>query len=546
MKAKTRSKNDFSSDAGSNLLDRRGFIKSSALGLGTIAAWNVLPAGAMNVFMQEAGPLWAQNPLYKKEKLNIQFVISSVIHESNALGPCRGGTREMNTQEKEYQRHMDNFAWRKQQLKSLSFPREANILEPVDFQLWVREKNVEFDFPESEFAKLEEKVDQVDLFIVLDGFTGDVAVKLAQRYKKPVATVAYSRDRKFYDRPFSGWLVDMAAALRQRGLEGYVALDWKDMNRIISLLWIKKAFDRTKLLIFTDRFGKAPFGMESVIYDFDALKSMYGMEYHHASNQDLGNEIERIRGDESELNQARQITKDLMNIASAVHMPEKHLLNSIIAYRAARNLMDRFGCNAYTIECREICPLELADKYKFTPCITHSLLKDNGFPSACQTDVNALLAMMAFMYTSKKSTYMGNPEYDVKSNILTLWHDVPGIMMNGFNHDPQPFEIRNFTSEGWGASLKYNFKRDAGKVVTLGRFNAPGTKMFLTKGEIADGFGMHGSGCTLGVDMEVKDARDIFEKLKDFGSHLVMVYGDYTQEINDLSEVLGFEVVSSM
>ncbi|MFC2099010.1 hypothetical protein ACFLSP_04615, partial [Bacteroidota bacterium] len=342
-----------------------------------------------------------------------------------------------------------------------------------------------------------------------------------------------------------GWLVDMTAATRHWDLESYLSLDWEDMNRIISLLWVKKAFAHTRLLIFTDRFGKPPYGMESVIYDFESLNNMYGIEYHHASNQTLGSEIERINGDQSELEKAQKITDFLRNKATKIQMTEQYLLKSVIAYKAVRNLMSQYDCNAFTIECREICPLEMADKYKFTPCMIHSLLKDNGYPSVCQTDVHALLAMMALMYVSKKSAYFGNPAFDVENNLLTVLHDVPGLKMKGFDQDPLPFEIMNFANDGWGATLRYDFKRDAGTVVTLGRFNPAGTSMFLTKGEIIDGFGMDSISCSFGVDIVVKDARDIFEKLQDFGSHLAMVYGDYTKEIKDLSEVLGFKIVAS-
>jgi hypothetical protein len=32
-------------------------------------------------------------------------------------------------------------------------------------------------------------------------------------------------------------------------------------------------------------------------------------------------------------------------------------------------------------------------------------------------------------------------------------------------------------------------------------------------------------------------------KLREFGSHLAMVYGDHPGEINELADMLGFEVV---
>jgi hypothetical protein len=527
------------------ITSRRSFIRSSALSIASFAAWNALPVAAMQFLKIKTNAFPSINPLFH-HKLKILFVIGGSIHDSDTPGPCRSGSREYLTPEFEEQMHEYNFEQRKKQISAWTFPEEVELLEPVDFKMMVRKKNVHFEFPESEFTKVEKSKDEADLFIVLDGFAGDICVRLGQRFNKPVATISQSANSIYSHRTWGGWLVDMTAATRELDLESYLALDWSDLNRILSLLWIKKAFAHTKLLIFTDRFGEPPFGLESVLYDFTSLNDKYGMSYHHLSNQSLGNEIERITRNADEMAEVQKITRYMIDQATRNHMSENYLMNSMIAYKAVRNLMDQYGCNAFTIECREICPLELADQYKFTPCMIHSMLKDQGFPSVCQTDVNALLAMMALMYASKKSSYMGNPAFDVRNNLLTVLHDVPGSRMRGLAQDPLPFEIRNFTDEGWGATMRYDFGRDAGTVATLGRFNASGTRMFITRGKILRGFGMNQNGCSLGVDIQVRNARDIFEKLKDFGSHLAVVYGDYTEEMADLGDVLGFELISSV
>ncbi len=534
-----------STNYSSNPVNRRSFLKKSAMGFGSLASLSVLPGVSRDLLSGPSSPLYSLNPLYHK-KLKVLFVIGGAVHESDTPGPCRPGAREDLSPVAEENFHKTNIAERKKQIKKWSFPDVAEILEPVDFKMFIPPKSVEFEFPESEFGKIETQLKEVDLFIVLDGLTGDICIELGKRYNKPVATIVQSEGSLFNYPGWGGWLVDMTAGTRERGIESYLAYNWDEMNRIITQLWIKKAFAETRLLIFTDRFGKSPFGMESVMYDFDSLNEMYGMSFYHATNQALADEIERIAGDPSAMKEAGRTTGYLVDHASAVHMSRQHIKNSVIAYQAVRNLMDRHDCNAFTIECREICPLEIADRFKFTPCLTHTLLKDNGYPSVCQSDVNALLAMMALMYVSRKSAYLGNPAFDPDKNILTLVHDVPGLKMKGLNEAPLPYEIRNFVHEGWGATIRYDFNRDTGSQVTLGRFNPPGNKMFLTKGHIVNGFGMDPIGCALGLDIEVKDARDIFEKMKDYGSHLVMVYGDYTNEIIELSATLGFEVESSI
>ena len=66
---------------------------------------------------------------------------------------------------------------------------------------------------------------------------------------------------------------------------------------------------------------------------------------------------------------------------------------------------------------------------------------------------------------------MGNPIFDAKNNILSIFHDVPGLKMKGFDSPSLPYELRNFTVAGWGVTFRYDFNRDKGQVVTIARAN---------------------------------------------------------------------------
>jgi hypothetical protein len=502
-------------------LSRRDFMGISSLGLiGTL-----MPADFLSALTEEA----EMNPLFDTQ-LGIKFVLGGMAHETAHEGPCRIGRLEDLT----YQAEMDGldrqFSQFVNELNNRKFPKEARILPPVDFRMLVKEKDTDFKFPEKYFAQIKKDIPNTDLIVVLRGFASDIALRLAERFHKPVATIG------------NDWVVDVPATLRYRGHEGHIALDWEDFDRLIRLLWVRKAFSLTRLLIVTDRLGEAPFGLASAIYDFDQLNKLYGMQHHQVSNKDLTKEMDSIKGGRSGQEDAERLAKRLMANAQAVHMSEQHVVNSVNFYLAVRSLMNKYGCNAFTIECREICPLEIAAKYHFTPCMTQSLLKDAGFPSVCQTDINALIPMMALSYLGKRSVYMGNPVFDARNNILTIFHDVPGLKMKGFDSAPLPYELRNFTVGGWGVTFRYDFNKDKGQVVTIARANPGQTKILITKGEILDGFGFDKIGCTLGVRMRVPNTLELFRNAADYGGHLVMAYGDYGEAMEDLSGVMGFGV----
>ena len=92
-------------------------------------------------------------------------------------------------------------------------------------------------------------------------------------------------------------------------------------------------------------------------------------------------------------------------------------------------------------------------------------------------------------------------------------------------------------------NVRYNFSRDRGKIVTLARFDPSAEKILVIKGKILKSVDFDETGCSLGVEIKVKDAIEYFHKSADFGHHLAMVYGNYTEEIKKLSKIMDFEVV---
>ena len=208
--------------------------------------------------------------------------------------------------------------------------------------------------------------------------------------------------------------------------------------------------------------------------------------------------------------------------------------------------MKEYGCNAFSMPCYEICEEKIPAERKFVPCLAHSLLKDEGFPSVCEGDINMLPAMMLLMYTARKSAPMGNPfVVDKKENVYALHHDVPGLKMKGFDEPDLPYEIRNFTVEGWGATIRYNFSLDKGEAVTIATFNSTFTELLVVRGEIAGCSGFDKVGCILMAHVKVPDVVNFFHKAHNFNHHHAMVYGDYTQELTELGKMTGFKVVEA-
>jgi hypothetical protein len=84
------------------------------------------------------------------------------------------------------------------------------------------------------------------------------------------------------------------------------------------------------------------------------------------------------------------------------------------------------------------------------------------------------------------------------------------------------------------------------KKVTVARLNPTATKMLLLKGRLvgASGWDHDKLGCSVEAlikPAETGDAERFARKQENYGNHLVWVYGDYTDEMQRLCDLLGME-----
>jgi hypothetical protein len=478
-------------------------------------------------------------------------VYIALIHSDVWEGPCRASAGGGTEQERADARK--NFEAFSERLKD-NVSKDIELLEPVYIEYME-----DFLIRPEELAKLEPDRNRTDIYIVSGRMPNYTSSIVAEAFKKPVLILG-------------GYFtaVDAVASLNTSGFEGHTVFDIKDINRLFSLLRTRKVFQQTKILIVTDR-GLPPIPVHSCM-DVDVIKDKFGIYSHFVSYREFANEMDRVLANRELGGKADDRAAQLIENAEETHIDRQYVRRSFEFYYAVKNLMRKYGCNAFTVECFEFCASRLAEKYKITPCLVHTLLKDEGIASACEADLNALLSMRLLMSVSNKSSFMGNPMHTSKDQIA-LNHSVPGIKMNGYDKPDLPYDLRHFVESGWGTKAMIDFTRLGEKTVTLARFDPLGKKIFLETGEIVDCTGYRKGvlsatrkreemspalvksllasheanliGCSLTAHIKVADAEASMRTLCKFGSHLTMVYGDYTQEIRDLADMLSLEVVSA-
>ncbi len=344
--------------------------------------------------------------------------------------------------------------------------------------------------------------------------------------------------------------LDAAAHLRARGFEGYAPLDYDETNNLINLLRTRKVFKETNILLITNNPMPA-YSELSSIWDFDDLARRFGIGIKIINYEKLAIEMERGMADRKERERAEDLTARIIKNAMGIYLDKKYVYSSVQFYYCIKNLMDQHNCNAFTIECWEFCTSRLPEKWKIVPCLTHTLLKDEGYTSACQADINALLSIRLLQTMSNKSTFMGNNFVDMDSMLVKTGHSVPGLKMNGYDKPNLPYTLRHFCESGWGAKVMVNFSDNLEKTVTLLNIDPSATKIMVARAEIAKTIGFDEStdrsliGCSLQAWLKFPDPRAYMHKQVDFGTHVIMAFGDYVEEFKQLGEILGMEVVDA-
>ena len=392
---------------------------------------------------------------------------------------------------------------------------------------------------------------EADLFLFDGVFHQFPGSEISTRFKVPVGLIGCCAS------------TDGVAALRAKGLPAYGYIDHLHAAKQMKYLRVKKAMRETNVLVVlkNDIVSK---GVLSTITNLQQFTMDQGVRFTFINAEDMFAEVKRNSAEREA--EAQKITDGLISNAEEVHMQRDALVKSARFYLAVKDLLDQYECNAFTLPCFEICATKVLNDEQYTFCLAHSLLKEEGIPSACEADINVLMAINVMINLTRKAPHMGNthplaheektdqsipsglsliPEVVGRKNIVSTWHAVPTRKMKGIDGDMMPYTIQSFTNGGWGATLRYDYNRDKGEIITLLRFHPNGKSMFAVRGKIVAGAGIDEIGCQTGLYWEVENVNDFFKKELIYGHHYAWVYGDYIEDLKELGDVLNLEVVTA-
>jgi len=500
-------------------MDRRQFLE------GTVAVSAAI--GGAKLARSASGAESAAKPLPNSPrdvKINIKPLYAAMVHSGVWVGPCR--PRKTRTPEQERAAHKKSFPSVIEKLKR-TLGSAAKVLEPIYY-----ETDDYFDVrggPDGLFATLDNEKEEVDLYLQFGAVGRCFAGLMGERYKKPVAI------------PYTASGRELSAYLRGKKLEGYTPINPDELTRLVALLRARKVFRQTNILEIINRPKKIPRRLPNAITDYEYLEKKFGIRVQQVDFAELADEMRRVRETKAIVERTQKLADALIKNALDSNIKRDYVVSDVEFYHAVTNLMEKHDCNAFSIDCYEICASRLSEKWKTVPCLTHSLLKDEGFPSACEGDTNALLMMALLMALTNKAAYMGNLHFH-NEQLFDINHSVPGMKMLGFDQPDLPYQLRYRIHAGWGTKLQIDFSKIKEKTVTIAQMNPWSDDVLAVKGEVCGVDGMDEIYCNPGALVSFPHTGEYFKKQDGYGHHGVMVYGDYTKELERLAELLDIKV----
>ncbi len=508
-------------------------------------------------------------------KLNVKPVFIALVHKYFYEGPCRFGKGD--ALQPGYDAIMEREMYKQfcEDVKNY-MPQEVNILEPVYV-----ERYDDWNQEDEMYEKIMEDNDRTDLYLFRTYIgRNEIVLEIAQRTKKPAAVVPTACCE----------VLALSAALSSRGLEFYAARTWPELATDLKALRLRKVLHNTNVLLSSRFNSTMSFSSVDTFRSLDEVTAKLGVKFRYKNIHELLDQMSpAVEGGnpttpgretpdltEEDMAEVKRLADEMTREAKEVHVDREFLEKSLIAYVTVKKNLDMADCNAFTVPCPDVCSTRRINEQQFTFCMTHSLLNEQGIPSACEYDINALLSMMLLTGVSYKAPYMGNcvplPMENGKLNrdavessffvheedldaiekrgglndLYVVEHSVPNRKMHGLDGEQADFAIRHFAYEqGFGAVLRYDFNKDVDQVITMVRFSPDVKKLFVGKGTIVGGGGYDYDNCNTAVYFKPQDQKTFYDAQKYVGNHMPLVYGDYTQELKRLGEILGLEVIEA-
>jgi len=306
--------------------------------------------------------------------------------------------------------------------------------------------------------------------------------------------------------------------------------DFADVGRKLRVIKAIAKLGKTKVLYH---------GRQSPGHLVKQAKENLGVEIHQVKTERF---IEAYKAAD-EKGAKRLAEQWIRNAEEVVEPTKKDVVESCKLYYGIRKIMEEE--NAQVLAEGTFCMARKTD-IPFA-CLVLAQLDDEGLAGVCQADLGATLTKLMVGYIADKPGFVANLHADTAENLVGLAHCTAPTKMDGPKNEAESYVIRNH--QGLYVSVSLDVRMKVGQKVTIASFDPPNRILAYT-GVIASNINVPHRNCRTYVAVKVEDANKLLKNYMclDYPStgHKVLFYGDWTEEIRNLAQILELEFINEM
>lgn len=241
----------------------------------------------------------------------------------------------------------------------------------------------------------------------------------------------------------------------------------------------------------------------------------------HVSMDEFKNEIDKHELVKiPHLNDLKAKFKDKQVLDGALHI-----------YSALKRLIAKYDLKGITVRC-----FDLLGIYKNTACLALALLNEEGITAGCEGDVPTLLTMHALRALTGRSSFQANPSYINQDNNTVIFAHctLPLNMTNDYS-------LTTHFESGLGIGIKGSLhlgEVSICKIFINQKHNLD--NCIAISGKIKENLSLS-CYCRTQINVELSDYDIVSILREDYGNHMVIVYGNITDEFYTLMSLFNFE-----
>ena len=303
--------------------------------------------------------------------------------------------------------------------------------------------------------------------------------------------------------------------------------DYRELLWRLRALYGIKNFIGTRIVALGGAWGKYSPQAPSV------AREKYKIEIIEVNYNDVAPRIKSIQRDSNLVSKAKRWVENYLSLPSTTLMTDKKfMVNAFLLYCVFKELMREYNAPAFTIRNCMTTILPIAET---TPCLSLSLLNDEGMLAFCESDFVVIPSGILLHYISGKPVFLHNSTFPHNA-VVTCAHCSAPRRMDGIRYEPAKI-MTHYESE-YGAAPKVEIPKGQEVTFINPEYSLPRWVGF--KGIVKSNPSYEI--CRSQQDVEIQgDWRKLLKEVRD--SHWMMAYGDYLKELGYASRKIGIKWV---